>query len=196
MSDTLLLTNTNDTAFESIFPEKIQKLSKIHWTPIPVVRKAASFLAQAPGAKILDIGSGIGKFCIAGAQLFPDSEFHGIEQRKNLVDYAKMAKKVNGTENVHFAHGNFTQLDFQNYDSFYFYNSFGENLIDIAHIDESVEHSSSLYIYYSNYLYNELNYRPKGTRLVTFHGFDHQIPYCYHLEESHNQGVLRMWIKK
>jgi len=32
----------------------------------------------------LDIGSGVGKFCLAGAYYKPSASFFGVEQRKDL----------------------------------------------------------------------------------------------------------------
>ena len=96
----------NDDVFDSILPPRQQKLSKIHWTPLHIAKKAASFLAPRAGAKVLDIGSGVGKFCLAAAYHFPDAEFYGIEQREDLVEIAISAKKTSETHNAHFKHGN------------------------------------------------------------------------------------------
>lgn len=186
----------DDTAFDSIFPIRIQLVSKIHWTPIGVAKKAAKFLAPLPGTKILDIGSGIGKFCLVGANYFPDSEFYGIEQRKYLVDLAITAKEISDTKNAHFIHGNFTQLSLDNYDNIYFYNSFGENLINVAQIDDSLEYSPRLFNYYTTYLNKVLDKKPTGTRLVTFHGFENKIPDSYEMVDHYLDKALKMWIKK
>jgi len=182
--------------FDRILPNRYQKLSSLHWTPIAVAKKAAAFLSPAPGTRILDIGSGVGKFCIAGAHHFPDSDFYGVEQRKDLVDCAVRIKEISKLSNVHFLHGNFTELNMEEYDSFYFFNSFYENLAVIAHIDDSIEFSVSLYIYYCNYLYQALERKPAGTRLVTFHGSEDEIPASYKMVEQHMDKMLKMWIKR
>ena len=39
------------------------------------------------------------------------------------------------------SHGNFTQLDFKNFDHFYFYNAFYENLAGTDKIDDSIDYS-------------------------------------------------------
>ena len=131
----------DDTVFDSFLPEKLRKISKIHWTPLAISKKAASFLAPVSGSKILDIGSGVGKFCITAAHFFPDSEFHGVEQREDLHTIALQAQQRSGANNVQFINGNFTQLNLDIYDSIYFYNSFAENLIDVGRIDNSVDYS-------------------------------------------------------
>ena len=40
------------------------------------------------------------------------------EQRKNLIHYAEEAKAILQHDNVSFIEGNFTQLEFKNYDHF------------------------------------------------------------------------------
>ncbi|WP_288878914.1 methyltransferase domain-containing protein [Pedobacter panaciterrae] len=187
----------SDQHFDNLYPRSIQQLSSKHWTPIGVAVLASEFLAERPGSRILDIGSGIGKFCLAGARQYPDSHFYGVEQRKRLIQFAEKAQKRTGIENATFIHGNFTQLDFTLFDHFYFYNSFYENLVDEEfHIDESTDYSLSLYEYYTHYLFNVLTERPSGTRLVTYHGFREVIPPGYRLVESPQNILLRCWIRE
>jgi cyclopropane fatty-acyl-phospholipid synthase-like methyltransferase len=163
---------------------------------LSIAKKAASFLASVPGSRILDIGSGIGKFCIAAAHFFPDSEFHGVEQRKNLFDLAVEAQQRSEVNNVQFLHGNFTELNLEYYDSIYFYNAFAENMIDVARIDDSIDYSPALYAYYANYLCKGLENMVSGTRLVTYHGYEHEIPMGYEIVEQDIRKPLKMWIKK
>lgn len=186
----------NDAVFDSFFPERIRKISKVHWTPLAIAKKAATFLAPLPGSKILDIGSGIGKFCLTGAHFFPTSEFHGVEQRRELVDLAVEAQIRSSVENVQFLHGNFTELDLGYYNSIYFYNAFAENIVEFALIDDSIEYSMALYLYYSSYLCRSLENMVSGTRLVTYHGYEHEIPAGYELVDHNADKSLKMWIKK
>jgi tRNA G46 methylase TrmB len=62
----------------------MKKLLPVHWSPLEVIKNAAAFLSDKPDSKVIDIGSGIGKFCIAAAQRYPDCDFYGIEQRRYL----------------------------------------------------------------------------------------------------------------
>jgi hypothetical protein len=185
----------SDAAFDKLYPERIRSLSRRHWTPMEVARKSALFLANVPGKKILDIGSGVGKFCLIGAQRFPNASFYGIEQREELYDHAIAAKMASQVNNAEFILGNFTQVDFSEYDNFYFYNAFFENLDKEDRIDEEVEHSASLYVYYSRYLFNALDSRPAGTRLVSFHSLD-EVPVSYQLVEASDDFLLKMYIKR
>ena len=59
------------------------------------------------------------------------------DSTERLINHAEIAKNILGFKNVKFMHGNFTQLDFRNYDHFYFYNSFYENLDGTNKIDNS-----------------------------------------------------------
>lgn len=187
---------TTDVAFDWLYPERIQLLSKRHWTPMKVAKKAARFLAKKPGAKILDIGSGVGKFALIGAHCFPDAFFYGVEQRSELHHYALAAKEYTKTNNADFIHGNFTQIDLAEYDHFYFYNAFFENLDSHGRIDHQMEYSTSLYTYYSRYLYKELDAKPSGTRLATFHSLEDEIPPSYQMVDVSADFMLKAWIKK
>lgn len=161
-----------------------------------VAKKAAQFLAEEPGKKILDIGSGVGKFCLIGAHFYPESSFYGIEQRQDLYNYATAAKEATGTKNANFMYGNFTQLDLDEYDSFYFYNAFFENLDNHDRIDHKIDYSESLYVYYCRYLYKALFNKPGGTRLVTYHSLEDEIPPGFQLVDASTDFLLKMWIKR
>lgn len=197
-NNTLIKSNSynNDAAFDWLYPERFQQLSKHHWTPLSVAKKAAKFLANKPGANVLDIGSGVGKFCLIGAYHFPDATFHGVEQRKDLHETAQATKTATGIRNVEFIQGNFTQLNLADYDGFYFYNSFFENLDHQDPIDNDVEYSVSLYTYYSRFLFKALEKAPSGTRLVSFHSLEDEIPQSYHLVDISDDQLLKMWIRR
>jgi hypothetical protein len=184
----------DDAAFDCLYPEHFQLLSQ-HWTPLAVARRAAAFLAE-PEAKILDIGSGIGKFCLAAGHYFPETFFYGVEQRQELIYLAEEIKGHMKMENANFIYANITQLNFTEFDHFYFYNSFYENLDPDNRIDDTLELSGGLYDYYTKYLYTALNERPSGTRLVTSHTFDEEVPPAYQLANMSKDGLLKMWIKK
>src|SRR4051812_42960591 len=117
---------SDDVLFHHLFPAHIQRRANRHWTPMKVARCVAEFLVPEAGARVLDIGSGVGTFCLAAAFYEPQGLFYGVEQRKELTDYAIGAQQELGTGNVSFIHGNFTQLNLSHYDHFYFFNSFYE----------------------------------------------------------------------
>ncbi|SRR5260221_10966181 len=185
---------SNDAAFDWMYPEHFQLLSLKHWTPLAIARKAAEFLAE-PGARVLDIGSGIGKFCLAACYEFPETYFYGVEQRHELVYYAEEAKGYTQLSNVHFIYANITQVNFKEFDHFYFYNPFYENIDPDNQIDDTIEISESLYSYYTQYLFNALDQKPSGTRLVTFHISGEEVPSGYKLAGLACDGLMKMWIK-
>ena len=186
----------SDRHFDSLYPKYIQELSAKHWTPLKIAGIAAGYLAEQPNSRILDIGSGVGKFCIAAGSYYRDCHFYGVEQRGQLIDLAENAKEIAETANVSFIHGNFTQLDLDQYDHFYFYNSFYENLVDDdLHIDESIDHSVDLYEEYTDHLYRVLEQRPVGTRLTTYHNYREVVADSYYLVGTYN-NLLRFWVKR
>ncbi|NII27833.1 methyltransferase domain-containing protein [Pseudoflavitalea sp. X16] len=185
----------SDEQFHHLYPLAMQQLARRHWTSLAIAEKVVQFLTPSPGVKVLDIGSGVGKFCLTGAYHQPSAHFFGIEQREDLVAHANTARDILGLQNVHFIHGNFTQLDFSQYDHFYFYNSFYEHLTDTDKIDNNITFSTALYNYYTRYLYKKLDAMPAGTRLATFHTMEDRVPPGFCLAESHVGTLLKFWVK-
>jgi SAM-dependent methyltransferase len=185
----------NDAEFDWIYPEHLQLMSLKQWSPIAIARKAAEYLAVR-NAKILDVGSGIGKFCLTAAHFYPDCFYFGVEQRHELVHYANTAKKYLGMDNVNFIHANITQVNFREFDHFYFYNSFYENIDQKNAIDDTIATSHSLYTYYSQYLMSVLKEKPQGTRVVTYQSLGEIIPPDYKLIDLSCDSLLRLWIKE
>src|SRR5688572_12578412 len=112
--------NIEDSEFNTLYPDEIKELSKRYWTPVEVARAAAEFLVDKPNRKVLDIGSGAGKFCLVGATA-TNGKFYGVEQRKSLVDLSKKIAEDHNIKNVGFIHSNITQIPFSDFEAFYFY---------------------------------------------------------------------------
>lgn len=187
---------SSDDHFNELYPASIQALSKRHWTPILVAKLATEFLTDRSNAKILDIGSGVGKFCLTGASFAPNAHFYGVEQRESLIGHALGAQQKLGVPNVTFINGNFTQLDFSDFNHFYFFNSFYENLDPLGRIDDKIDYSESLYEYYTQYLYNSFKDLPKGTKVVTYHVINDGLPDGYSLIHTLENYDLQFWMKK
>lgn len=194
-TDTLNSPLTKDISFDSLYPDHIQALSAMHWTPVDIAKKASAFLSL-PGARVLDIGSGVGKFCLIAGTHFPETRFIGVEQREELHRYAELARDEIDLANVSFIHGNLTGLDYENYDHFYFYNSFYENIEPDSRIDYAVRTSFELYERYQRFVHGMLDAKKSGTRLVTYHARETQIPASYQQVEHVYHKLLKMWIKK
>lgn len=185
----------SDIIFNSLYPKEIQDVAEKHWTPLIVAQKAADFLAASPGTKILDIGSGSGKFCLTAAHLHPLNLFFGVEQRENLVELSETIAEKFQLDNICFICDNISNIDFKSYDHFYFYNSFYENMKGTQKIDSSVKYSEDLYHYYNRYVYKELDKKPSGTRLVTYHSFGNEVPPNYEIVQTDYNEYLKFWIK-
>lgn len=184
-----------DENFNQLYPEKIRLLARKHWTPILVTEKISNFLA-VKDAKVLDIGSGVGKFCLYAAKLHPQTTFYGIEQRPALVKEANSLKNKLALNNVHFIAGNFIDLDFSEFDHFYFYNSFYENLRGTEKIDDTVSFHENLYSSYRQSLLKKLDQAPSGTRLATFHYIEDEVPRFFLEVGADINNQLKFWIKE
>ena len=186
---------SSDFQFHHLYPPSMQQLARRHWTPLNVARQAVQFLVPEDGVRVLDIGSGVGKFCLCAAYYKPEALFYGVEQRNNLVGHAEVAKNILGLVNVSFVHGNFTRLNLKQYDHFYFYNSFYENLRGTPKIDNNISFSETLYYYYNRYLFKQLEEMPVGTRVVTRCSWEDKIPSSYRMVNTDLDNMLQFHIK-
>lgn len=186
---------SSDEQLHYLYPKPIRALAEKHWTPLSITKMALQFLVPYPGAKVLDIGSGVGKFVLAGAYYKPDAVFFGVEQRKHLVLHAEAARNILGLRNAHFFSRNFMGLHFKAFDHFYFYNSFYENLLYTGRIDDSIMVSPYLFNSYNRALYKKLDEMPVGTRVATFHCLEGNLPPGYQVLEEHVGTLLKFWMK-
>ena len=112
----------DDNTFNEIYPEHIKALSQRHWTPVDVAKMAAKYLVDDTDRKVLDIGSGAGKFCLVGAAS-TDGIFYGVEQRASLTKISKKIADKHNISNVDFINLNIKEISFLEYEAFYFFNS-------------------------------------------------------------------------
>ncbi|SEA98643.1 class I SAM-dependent methyltransferase [Pedobacter hartonius] len=187
---------SSDATFDSLYSLRARQLSLMHWTPLNIAKKAAEYLTAGSGTAILDIGSGVGKFCLVAAHYFPAHFFYGVEQRKALIDEAIIAQNATSMCNVKFIHANFTELDMDQYDHFYFYNSFSENIVHYKPIDNLIQTSAEIYDEYLSQFYELLENKPAGTRLATFHCSDGDVPPAYKRSGYTTGEPLSLWIKQ
>lgn len=186
---------SSDAAFDDLYPIYVRELSELHWTPLQVAKVAAQFLAPDDTARVIDIGAGVGKFCIAGS-VYSEGTFVGIEQRKNFVTAGNKVIRRLGLEKTSLIHGNFTELDLSSYTGIYFFNSFHENLVYADALDNKIEVSVELYDLYTAHLLEQLNRMPIGTRLATYWLSVTDIPGSYRLKGSHFDDLLKLWVKE
>lgn len=186
--------DVSDRDFDAIFSQRMRQVSKFHFTPVAVARKAAGFLVSRPGARVLDIGSGAGKFCMVGAAC-TEGVFTGVEQRHQLVVFASLLARWHKLTNIRYIHANITTVEFRQFDAIYFYNSFSENIIPGNPLDDAVSPDKSLYFKYSQYMKAQLQGMPAGTRLVTYFSFMDEIPDSYKIVATDFDRTLKLWEK-
>lgn len=183
-----------DNEFDMIYPAHLRKLSKRHFTKIDIAIKAARFLAAGPKQRILDIGSGVGKFCFV-ASSYSETLYTGVDYRKHFIELSNKLAQKHRFKNVRFIHDNITNIDFKQYNGFYFFNSFQEQIDNTCRIDESVEVNEENYTKFAAHLKKEWSKMPVGTRIASYHTYPDQIPDSYELMEMHFDGLLKCWEK-
>ncbi len=185
-----------DDHFDQLYPPELQTLSLRHWTPMQIATRAAAFLAQAPGARILDIGSGAGKFCLIGA-LTTQGHFTGVEQRTSLLDVATAIAQTHRIHNAQFVRSNMLTLDWSEFNAFYFFNPFLEQLDATARIDLQFRFSEGRHEFYLEAVRKKLSAARIGTRVATYHGFGGSLPEAYKLvlRDLRGTGPLEFFIK-
>jgi SAM-dependent methyltransferase len=185
-----------DDQFDELYPMRFRGMSSTFWTPVQVARRAAELLVLDASTRVLDIGSGTGKFCLVGAASTA-GDFYGIEQRHALVECARDVAGLLGPLRASFEHGLFDALDPESYDAFYLFNPFEENryrpiertdrivgLADDCFRDDVCRAQAFL-----------AGARP-GARVVTYNGIGGPMPAQYDLVVRERLGcVLELWQK-
>jgi hypothetical protein len=185
----------SEERFNDSLPTYLQNRSRRFFTPFHITKTATEWLTEDGKKCILDIGAGVGKFCVAGAS-YSDSFFCGIEYRPSLAKIANELIIKFDIANAIVQKGDVTDIDFKNFDAFYLYNPFFENLIPSLRLNNEIELTASSYSHYFNYTECELSKAKVGTRLVTYHGNNFEVPSSYKKVKQNEDATLKLWIKK
>jgi predicted RNA methylase len=148
--------------------------------------------------RILDVGSGPGKFCLAAGAVEPSLVLTGIEQRPHLVDAARLAARRLRLENVRFYAGDVTSVDWSEFDGFYLFNPFAENRFAPSRaFDSTVVLSEEKRAADVHLVERALVAARVGTTLITYHGFGGRVPRSFCLARSLQCGTdwLNVWVK-
>lgn len=185
-----------DRTFDEVYPLGLRRASSVHWTPVEVGVRAANLLAARPGDALLDIGAGIGKFCIVAAAVAPGARVRGVEHRERFVEIAREAARAVGVD-VEMVHGTLDAVDPSTVDGVYMFNPFAENLSPVDdHLDETVELSEPRYRRDVAAAERFLAAARVGTRVVTYCGWGGRMPATYTLAlRERCAGTLELWRK-
>ena len=182
-----------DVVFDRVYPPPIRDASCSFWTPVRIALHAAELLTCSGARRVLDVGSGAGKFCMIGAAA-TNAFFVGVEQRASLVDVARDTAVKLGIRSVLFVHGNFDLFDVTRFDALYFFNPFEENLWPSeSRFDDSADLEPRHFWRDIDTAVAMLDRARQDTRVVTYHGIGCEMPYGWELATK--DRYLELWIK-
>jgi hypothetical protein len=185
-----------DRAFDRFLPERLRAVSPVYWSPLAVARRAAEWFSDAGVHSVVDIGSGAGKFCVAGA-LFGQCRFTGLEQRPFLVRSARaLARLFDVNDRVRFVDGALGDVPIPVADAYYFFNPFGDYTFGLGHLaDMDGRCSDAQRAHDVAAAERLLRHTAVGTWILTFNGFGGRMPDSYELVRVDWElpGPLRMW---
>lgn len=179
-----------DADFDRQYPQPVRELSDIHWTPARVARRAVELLELDAASRVLDVGSGAGKFCLVGAS-HSEATFVGVERRRPLVEVAESVGRFLRLANATFLHGDAFGLDWSEYDALYFYNPFGEHALGEDERMDDFDRAVLL-------TQERLAHMPAGARVALYHGFGGGMPASWvpAVREWCGTGILEVWKKE
>jgi len=184
----------NTKKFDELLRSDFQQLSATFWSPEEVIKIAVEWMELDASSKVLDIGSGVGKFCIEGARI-NEAQFTGVEIRPELVDEADRVVQELGLKNVQFICSDIKDIDFSEFSSFFYYNSFCEHLSINEVIDDSLDFSRENHREYEDLVFEQMNKMPKTTKIVCYNSREFILPNTYRLVRMNKEGDLALWIK-
>ena len=186
----------SDDDFDLVFSPAVRSHSQIHWSPLAVATKAAEVLQQMKIEKLLDIGSGCGKFCLLTA-ILSDAQITGVEQRDFLSAAAKKAKNAFRLSNVNFISGSAFDLSWKEFDCIYFFNPFYEQKTPERRMNNDRPMNEALFSTYLQMTLSRLREQKKGSKVMTYHGLGAALPDEYSLlfHKSVGTDFLKVWVK-
>jgi SAM-dependent methyltransferase len=188
----------SDEDFDQVYGSWHRMISTYYWTPVAIAVRAAQLLTSGGRRRVLDVGSGVGKFCIVGA-LTTQSLFVGVEQRPRLVVAARTAASLLDARRTLFVPADFTTLDFGSFDAFYLFNPFEEFIAEgIVSIDNAAELAPDRFEGYVAAVMTKLRRAPRASRVLTYFGYGGPRPPGFKLlhREAAGEDVLTLWQKE
>ncbi|MDB4995291.1 MAG: hypothetical protein JWM74_2723 [Myxococcaceae bacterium] len=186
-----------DADFDAGYPPDVRAVSTQYWTPYAIARRGAELLVKDRATRVLDVGSGAGKFCIVGAAT-TGARFYGVEHRSSLVRVARSAAEAFAVAGAEFIAAPIQDVLWPAFDAFYLFNPFAENAFGVdEQLDRTVELSRARYVRDICFVEKMLAMAPAGTRVLTYHGFGGTIPDTFQLllRERVGSDALELWLK-
>lgn len=186
-----------DHEFDRIYNSTLRELARVHFTPVSIARRAAELLVSSEGDRILDVGSGAGKFCLVGAAT-TRGHFVGVEQRENLLMSAQNIARQFHWPRVEFIHGSAFDFDWSTFDGFYLFNPFIEHLFKAIRMDDQVEPGLDAFEFRVQQTEEKLRELRVGAKVALLEGFGGTMPESFRLqsEEACGNGKLEIWVKQ
>jgi SAM-dependent methyltransferase len=186
-----------DDTFDEIYPDAVRSVSPAHWTPVRVCARIVELLRLSPGARLLDVGAGAGKFCIVAAAM-SRARVRGVEREPELAETAREAARRFGID-VSIDDRTFEVKDAQTVDAAYFFNPFTETML-LPGVAQEVPSDRFAGRAAEDVAVAEdfLRAARPGTRVVTYCGFGGLVPsdYVRLRREPWDGGALEVWLKR
>lgn len=187
----------SDEAFDSLLSELPRKKSRTYWSCVEASQAAARLLREAGATRVLDGGSGAGKFTTIAA-LDHDRRVWGVERRPELVEESRRLARTLGAD-VEIFEGTLDRVQAALFDGFYFFNPFGEYVADDEdRYDQAAPRSFDAYIRDARLVERWLRAAPQGTAMVTYNGLGGRIPVSYRVKCTLHvrDDTMRLWVKE
>jgi SAM-dependent methyltransferase len=187
-----------DGAIDALLPPSYRGVSGDYWTPVYTAMYAARWLCPDASARVLDVGSGVGKLCVIGS-LVTGATFTGVEQRPHLVEVARQLAADVDARSALFICADAFALDWTAFDGFYFFNPFGEGDHPVQlRLDDTVAYPEDAHARTVARLTEKLESLRAGTRVVIYHSLGCDLPAGFQRAERSWQAesALELWVKR
>ncbi|TGL37239.1 methyltransferase [Leptospira perdikensis] len=185
-----------DVVWDSYLPKNFQTLSPFQWTPVSVIERTWAYLQVDQAKSIVDLGSGVGKFCIYLSLLSKDTiRIIGLEDREDLVSVSESQKILWDRNQVEFQRFDFLKNFPSGHSHYYCFNPLYETMKGKHSIDQQKEKSASRFLKDLQILKQNLLLLKPKSKLITFHGFGgNYLPgFKTVLKEEISGGEYMVW---